>query len=31
MSELGEGGRVGWKRFKANDDGWLEVSYSDIR
>ena len=30
-SELGFGGRVGWRRFETGEDGWTEVSYPEIR
>jgi hypothetical protein len=30
-SELGFGGRIGWKRFHTGRDGWVEVSYPDVR
>lgn len=30
-SELAQGGRVGWDRFKRGADGWVEVSYPDIK
>ncbi|WRT66336.1 uncharacterized protein IL334_003291 [Kwoniella shivajii] len=30
-SEIGNGGKVGWKTFDLKDDGWLEVSYPEIR
>ncbi|WWD17332.1 hypothetical protein CI109_101772 [Kwoniella shandongensis] len=30
-SELAFGGRVGWKKFETGSDGWLEVSYPDVR
>ncbi|KAK4687850.1 hypothetical protein P7C73_g2265, partial [Tremellales sp. Uapishka_1] len=29
-SELGFGGRVGWKTFNTNEDGCIEVSYPEI-
>nr|XP_018263092.1 uncharacterized protein I303_04583 [Kwoniella dejecticola CBS 10117]OBR85250.1 hypothetical protein I303_04583 [Kwoniella dejecticola CBS 10117] len=30
-SEICDGGRVGWRRFEVGEDGWLEVSYPEIR
>ena len=30
-SQLGFGGRVGWKTFETSEDGWIAVSYPDIR
>ena len=30
-SELGNGGRVGWRRFEIGEDGWLEISYPEVR
>ncbi|OCF74661.1 hypothetical protein I204_05041 [Kwoniella mangroviensis CBS 8886] len=29
-SELGNGGRVGWKEFQTGNDGWLDISYPEI-
>ena len=29
-SELGSGGRVGWKTFEVDEEGWLNISYPDI-
>ncbi|WVW83889.1 hypothetical protein I302_105911 [Kwoniella bestiolae CBS 10118] len=29
-SEIGNAGRVGWKKFKEGDDGWIEISYPEI-
>jgi len=30
-SQLADGGRVGWKRFEEDDEGWTSVKYPDIR
>ena len=30
-SELADGGQVGWKRFHADKDGWVNVSYPEVR
>lgn len=30
-SELGFGGRVGWRRFITGDSGWVEIAYPHIR
>lgn len=30
-SELPTGGRAGWTRFDVNEDGWLEVSYPEVK
>nr|XP_019010945.1 uncharacterized protein I206_04250 [Kwoniella pini CBS 10737]OCF49726.1 hypothetical protein I206_04250 [Kwoniella pini CBS 10737] len=30
-SEIGKGGKVGWKKFKVGNDGTLEISYPEIR
>ena len=30
-SELADGGRVGWKKFREDADGWVSVKYPEVR